>query len=76
MFTNMSTTGMLPCGTKQQNLPAKSETEQNSAGNLQIVYTNNDTKFTKVLERFICVDVTNVLHYLTACFNAFKLILT
>lgn len=36
----------------------------------------NDTKFTKALERFICVDVTNELHYLTECFNDLKLILT
>jgi len=36
----------------------------------------NDTKFTKALERFICVDVTNELHCLTAYFNAFKLIVT
>jgi hypothetical protein len=34
----------------------------------------NDTEFTEVLERFIYVDVINELHYLTVCFNAFKLI--
>lgn len=32
----------------------------------------NDTKFTKAMEYFICVDVTNESHYLTACFNAFN----
>jgi hypothetical protein len=40
IFANMATAGTLPCDTKQQNLPAKSEAEQNSAGNLQIVYAN------------------------------------